>query len=57
MESLESAQARGAKILAEVVGYGSTCDANHITSPLLDGDGAVKAMELLWTKLVLKRQK
>ena len=45
MESLESAQARGAKILAEVVGYGSTCDANHITSPLLDGDGAVKAME------------
>ena len=45
IESLESAQARGAKILAEVVGYGSTCDANHITSPLLDGDGAVKAME------------
>ena len=45
MESLESAQARGAEILAEVVGYGSTCDAYHITSPLLDGDGAAKAME------------
>lgn len=45
METLESAQARGAEILAEVVGYGSTCDANHITSPLLDGDGACKAME------------
>lgn len=44
MESLESAQARGAKIYAEVVGYGSTGDAYHITSPLPDGDGAVKAM-------------
>lgn len=45
MESLESAQARGAEILAEIVGYGSTCDANHITAPLEDGDGAAKAME------------
>ncbi|MBR6401715.1 MAG: beta-ketoacyl-ACP synthase II [Firmicutes bacterium] len=44
MESLESAQARGAKILAEVVGYGSTCDAYHMTSPLPDGTGAAKAM-------------
>ena len=45
MESLESAQARGAKILAEVVGYGSTCDAYHMTSPLPDGTGAAKAMK------------
>ncbi len=45
MESLESAKARGAEILAEIVGYGSTCDAYHITSPLPDGDGACKAME------------
>ena len=45
LEELEHAKARGAHIYAEVVGYGSTCDANHITSPLLDGDGAVKAME------------
>lgn len=44
MESLESARARGAEILAEVVGYGSTCDANHITAPLEDGDGAARAM-------------
>ena len=44
MESLESAQARGAKILAEVVGYGSTCDAFHMTSPREDGLGAAKAM-------------
>lgn len=45
LESLDSAKARGAKIYGEVVGYGSTCDAYHITSPLLDGDGACKAME------------
>ncbi len=38
MESLESALARGAKILAEMVGYGSTCDAHHITSPNPDGE-------------------
>lgn len=43
MESLESAQARGAEILAEIVGYGSTCDAHHITAPM--PDGACKAME------------
>lgn len=45
LESLDSAKARGANIIAEIVGYGSTCDAYHITSPLLDGDGACKAME------------
>ena len=46
LESLEHAQARGAKILAEVVGYGSTCDAFHITSPAEDGEGAARAMTL-----------
>lgn len=45
LESLEHAQARGAEILAEVVGYGATCDAFHITSPAEDGSGAAKAME------------
>lgn len=45
LESLEHAQARGANIIAEVVGYGSTCDAYHITSPAPDGSGAAKAME------------
>ena len=44
LESLEHAQARGAKILAEVVGYGATCDAYHITSPAEDGSGAARAM-------------
>lgn len=46
MEELEHAKARGAKILAEVVGYGATADAYHITSPIEDGSGAAKAMEM-----------
>lgn len=44
LESLEHAQKRGAKILGEVVGYGSTCDAYHITSPDPEGVGAASAM-------------
>ena len=44
LESLEHAKARGADILAEVVGYGATCDAYHITSPAEDGSGAARAM-------------
>lgn len=46
LESYEHAMKRGAKILAEVVGYGATCDAYHITSPAEDGDGAARAMLL-----------
>lgn len=44
LESLEHADARGAKIYAEVVGYGATSDAYHITSPAEDGAGAARAM-------------
>ncbi len=44
LESLEHAKKRGANILAEIVGYGATCDAYHITSPNPDGSGASKAM-------------
>ena len=44
LESLEHALARGAKIYAEVGGYGATCDAYHITSPAEDGSGAARAM-------------
>ncbi|WP_317310083.1 beta-ketoacyl-ACP synthase II [Clostridium thermobutyricum] len=46
LESLESAQKRGANILCEIVGYGTTCDAYHITSPDPEGNGASKAILL-----------
>lgn len=45
LEELEHAKARGAKIYGEVVGYGCTSDAYHITSPAEDGSGAAMAME------------
>ena len=46
LEELEHAKARNAKIYAEIVGYGATGDAFHITSPSEDGSSAAKAMEL-----------
>ena len=46
LEELEHAKARGAHIYAELIGYGATCDAYHITSPAEDGSGAAKAMEM-----------
>jgi 3-oxoacyl-[acyl-carrier-protein] synthase II len=45
LESLENAQARGAHILAEMVGYGQTTDAHHITAPPEDGFGAARAIQ------------
>ena len=49
LEELEHARARGAHIYAEVVGYGATCDAHHITAPLADGSGGAKAMAMALT--------
>lgn len=46
LEELEHAKKRGAVILGEVVGYGSNCDASHMTAPLKDGSGAADAIEL-----------
>ncbi len=50
LEELEHAKARGAKIYAEVVGYGASCDAYHMTSPSPTGEAAAHAMKMAYTE-------
>ena len=54
MESLSSAVSRGAAPIVEVVGYGSTADANHITQPAPEGEGAARAMNIAIRKAGLQ---
>lgn len=54
LEEYEHAKARGAKIYAEIAGYGSTCDAYHETSPDPEGMGGAKAMELAYLEAGMK---
>lgn len=55
LESLESAKKRGAKIYCEMVGYGATCDAHHITTPAPEGRGLAAAMEMAIDQSGLKK--
>jgi len=54
LENLSFAQSRGAKILAEIVGYGATCDAYHVTAPSENGEGAARAMQMALDKAGVK---
>ncbi|MFH1003456.1 MAG: beta-ketoacyl-ACP synthase II [Chloroflexota bacterium] len=50
LENLDSARKRGARILAELIGYGASSDAYHITQPAEDGGGAIRAMRMVLRK-------
>lgn len=56
-ESLENAQKRGAKIYAEVVGYGNSCDAHHVTAPSPDGIPASRAIKQSLTEAQFDAEK
>ncbi|NEZ47629.1 beta-ketoacyl-ACP synthase II [Clostridium niameyense] len=57
LESLEHAKKRGAKIYGEIVGYGATCDAYHMTSPAPKGEGASRAMNIAIKEADINKEK
>ncbi len=56
IEEYEHAKARGAKIYAEIAGYGATCDAFHMTSPAPEGEVAAEGMRMAYTEAGLKAE-
>ena len=57
LEEYEHAKKRGAKIYAELLGYGATADAHHITAPSPDGDGAIRAIEIALKQAGIPKEK
>ncbi|WP_461206996.1 beta-ketoacyl-ACP synthase II [Clostridium sp. DL1XJH146] len=56
VESLQHAKQRGAKIYAEIVGYGATCDAYHMTSPSPGGEGGARAIQMAMKDAKIKEE-
>ncbi|MEF9934530.1 MAG: beta-ketoacyl-ACP synthase II [Clostridium sp.] len=56
LEEMEHAINRGANILAEVVGYGLTCDAHHITAPAPDGEGGARAIKIALNEAGIQKE-